>query len=164
MKNKKTLFVLNIDNQIDLITNSSSELFVIQCDSKNQIDGLIKSVYPDYRNEYENPELLSEMSNHDINSYIDWIEHTWSLSKEEAERSLYPGISFDEMFKKQDYSWKKEDCYELSDDFPNDQNREKVLDYIDPNRNTYLLYSIDENPDWDMQKELMSIGQRYHLG
>lgn len=35
---------------------------------------------------------------------------------------------------------------------------------IKANPNTWLLYSLDENPDWDHQKDLMKIAERIHLG
>ena len=38
---KKVLFSLNIDNVIDIITNSSSELFVLKSDNKSVITALL---------------------------------------------------------------------------------------------------------------------------
>ena len=58
---KKVLFSLNIDNVIDIITNSSSELFVLKSDNKSVITALLESIYPDFRNEYEEPIQYKDM-------------------------------------------------------------------------------------------------------
>jgi len=44
------------------------------------------------------------------------------------------------------------------------KNREKINELIDPDDSLYLLFSLDDNPDFDMQDELSTIMQRYHMG
>ena len=53
MKSNKTIFLINVDNHIDLITNSSSELFILKGETKNTVTELISNVYPEYLNEYD---------------------------------------------------------------------------------------------------------------
>lgn len=53
MENKKSLFVIAVDNMINLITNSSSELFVLNGETLNSVKELVESIYPEYRKEYE---------------------------------------------------------------------------------------------------------------
>jgi hypothetical protein len=152
----KTLFVIQPQSVIDVITNSSSELFVFQGKEKEVIKDMIKRVYPDYLNEYEDLKCLNELNDSELTDYIDWIYSTWSnklrLSKE---FNIEPEIlysNFDE--KDTDKYW----YGELSN-----EGLELIKQQLDLD-NTYLLYSINDNPDWDMQEELMCIGQRYHLG
>lgn len=35
---------------------------------------------------------------------------------------------------------------------------------LDPNGNMWFMFSIDQNPNYEMQENLMSIAERYHLG
>ena len=39
-----------------------------------------------------------------------------------------------------------------------------TLNMLDPENNTWLLYSLDENPNWEYQEKLSTIGERFHLG
>ena len=48
--------------------------------------------------------------------------------------------------------------------FVTDKNREEIINKLCPNKNMWFLFSIDENPNWDMQEKLMNIAERYHLG
>ena len=70
-KIKQIGFIFNIDNVIDLITNSSSELFIFQIEPKQSITELIESVYPGFRNEYEEPKWVGE----DMDIMIQYFEH-----------------------------------------------------------------------------------------
>ena len=40
----------------------------------------------------------------------------------------------------------------------------KAAELLDPNGQIFLMFSIKDNPNWDMQEKLMEIGTRYHLG
>jgi len=44
------------------------------------------------------------------------------------------------------------------------ENIEEMRMKLDPKGELYFLYSIDENPDWDFQQALESVGERFHLG
>lgn len=48
--------------------------------------------------------------------------------------------------------------------FVTDENREEVINKICPQKDMYFLFSINENPNWEMQEKLMLIMTRYHLG
>jgi hypothetical protein len=50
------MFVFQIDNIVDIITNSSSELFIIKSDGKEVLVDLIETILPDFRDTYN--ELL----------------------------------------------------------------------------------------------------------
>jgi len=159
---KKTIFVIQIDNVIDIITNSSSELFVLKADSGKIVRELIESIYPDYLIEYREPIQLKDLAAHELDSYLDWIQG-WDNTKEEC--IIYEGFTFEEMYEPYPYQskWEREERFVLRKDFVQD-NHQAVLNAIDPNNKTWLLYSIDENPNCEMQEKLENIAQRYHLG
>ena len=50
----------------------------------------------------------------------------------------------------------------LNPNFVFDTREEAEL--LDPNGQIFLMFSIKDNPNWDMQEKLMEIGTRYHLG
>lgn len=161
IKNKKVLFTLNIDNVIDIITNSSSELFVLKSDSKEIVTSLLESIYPDFTSEYREPIQYKDMDEDEFESCIHWL-YGWSNEKGECE--VFPGFTFDELFEESpyQYQWKgKEFVWKKG---VLEENKARIIQAIDPNNHLWFLYSIDENPRWEMQEQLMQIGTRYHLG
>lgn len=175
---KKKLFVFNIDNTIDLITNSSSELFVLQGDTQEQISELIRSIYPDYLNEYREVVRLKDASEDDKYTYVNWVEESWynserydfKLSEEERyKKDVEAAIA-----KAKKYGMKPETFYKGWKKSLENKNwfyttysekgLNKIIKTVDPDGKIYLLYSIDENPDWEHQERLMEIASRYHLG
>lgn len=158
---KKVLFVLTVDNVIDIITNSSSELFVLKADSDKVVTELLENVYPDFREEYREPVLLSSLDAYKLDSYLDWI-NGWACPKEQC--VVYDGFTFEEMYEESKYQadWRPTE-YCIKKGFVED-NFDKIIKAIDPTNSTWLLYSIDENPNWEMQEKLEQIATRYHLG
>jgi hypothetical protein len=183
LKNK-TIFTFKIDNVVDIITNSSSELFVLKAETKAIAEEMIRNVYPDYLNEYEELKEVSELTNEELDPFMGWhcSPHMWPASKEDY--PLLDGFTFDELYEpKIDWktglqeppAWNGELQYELRKNykdpedkwnysFVTDENREKVIQGIKNTIGNFLLYSKNDNPDWDMQEKLMEIGRRYHLG
>lgn len=158
---KKVLFTLNIDNIIDIITNSSSELFVLKSDSKEVISNLLETIYPNFREEYDEPIQYKDMNEDDFKSCIHWL-YGWSNKKEDCE--VFPGFTFEELFEKSPYNHEWRETEYIWKNGVLEDNKDRIIKAIDPNNQLWFLYSIDENPDWDMQEELMTIGTRYHLG
>ena len=157
---KKVLFVLTVDNVIDIITNSSSELFVLKADSDKVVTELLENVYPDFREEYREPVLLSSLDAYDLDNYLDWV-NGWRRTKEHC--VVYDGFTFEEMYEESKYKSWGDTEYNLKPGFVED-NFDKIIKAIDPTNSTWLLYSIDENPNWEMQEKLEQIATRYHLG
>lgn len=147
----KIVFVMNIHSVVDVITNSSSELFVGKHQSKEIIEEMIKLAYPNYLNEYEELKSIDELSDDDLDVYISYHYEIWGNLK------LIDGFSFDEMYEKEN------DWIYISNDFVKN-NRQKIINAIDPERKMFFLFSIDENPNWEMQGRLENIMTRYHLG
>jgi len=174
---KKVIFKFNIDNIINIITNSSSELFVLDGETKEIVSEMIKEVYPEYLNEYEEIKSIDDLSADDLDNYFSYAcsPHMWPASK--GNYPILNGFTFDELYapKSDKPAWNGELQYELIDNrkdettkwnyaFVTEENLEEIKDKLDPNRKMHFLFSIDDNPNWDMQEELMAIGERHHLG
>ena len=159
---KKTVFVLKIDNVIDIITNSSSELFVLKADSAEIVKELLASIYPGYLNEYREPIQPKDMDPYDLESYLEWV-NGWEKTRKNC--VVYEGFTFDEMYDPYPYpnAWDKEPKFIIKRGFI-EENAEVIVNLVDPGNKTWLLYSIHENPDYEMQEKLETVAQRYHLG
>jgi hypothetical protein len=155
MKMKKILFVFAVDNMVDLITNSSSELFILHGNTKEEVIGMVENVYPNYRNEYDEIISISEIENEKLDTYLSYTHSDWkdkfAVSKAfETEPSIFYK-NFDKFGKEQ---------YWYGD--ISDEGYRIVREALP--KNMYFLFSIDENPNWEMQESLENIGIRYHLG
>lgn len=183
---KKVLFAFNVSNIINLITNSSSELFVLEGETREIVKEMIESKYPEYLSEYEDIKKIDELSVEELNTYFDYTcsPGMWPATK--GNYPVLPGFTFDELYEpKKDFktglpenpAWNGQIQYELRDNtkrkesdtwhfgrFVTEENREEIIKKLCPDNNMWFLFSIDENPNWDMQEELMCIGERYHLG
>ena len=49
-------------------------------------------------------------------------------------------------------------------DFVVEENFEEIKNKLDPERELFFLFSLDDNPDWEMQERLSKIMERLHLG
>ncbi len=152
---KRKLFVFNVSNVIDLITNSSSELFILSGNNMNEVKSLIESVYPNYLSEYQEVVSIDNISEEELDTYLTYEYNTWddrlTLSKvfNTDPNVLYSNYS--------DFETKKYWHGRISD-VGYSLIREKLP------KDMYFLYSINENPNWEMQENLMNIATRYHLG
>lgn len=75
---KKLLFVFNIQSLSDIITNSSSELFVFK--DKSGVDAVINilnNIYPDWRNEYDDPILVQDADHDSLETFSENLVSTW---------------------------------------------------------------------------------------
>lgn len=145
------LFTMNIHSVVDVITNSSSELFVGKHQSKEIMEEMIKQIYPNYLNEYEELMTIDELSNYYLDVYISYHYESWRSV------NLIEGFSFEDMYEKEG------DLVYIKNDFV-EKNRERIINSIDPERKMFFLFSINDNPNWEMQEKLESIMTRYHLG
>jgi hypothetical protein len=48
--------------------------------------------------------------------------------------------------------------------FVTEDNLEEIKRKLDPDKRLYFLFSIYENPNWDMQEQLENVMNRIHLG
>jgi len=173
---KKVLFAFNVDHITDLITNSSSELFVLKGQTKEIVEEMISSAYPEYLSEYENVKRIDELTINELDTYISYL---CSPGMWPAKKSMYPvlpGFTFDELYEpEKNYhtgeikaAWNGEIQYQLKRNkdysFVTDENFQEIVKKISPNNDMFFLFSTDENPDYEMQEKLESIANRYHLG
>jgi hypothetical protein len=172
----KTIFVMSIENTIDLITNSSSELFVLKGGTKEAIMQMLDYIDTAWRKEYEEPKNILELSIEELNTYF---SYACSACMWPARKSDYPvlkGFTFDELYEEdgKDHAWngekqyklinnKKSDC-EWDRDFVTENNYTEIINKLNPNHDMWFLFSFDENPNWELQEQLMCVADRYHLG
>lgn len=180
METKKALFIIQVENSIDLITNSSSELFVMNGETLDNVREMIESAHPNYLDEYYEVVALRDATPENINTYLSWIEdpfyhggNYWKLSDEERKSKKEKSkIQFAKRF-----GMTPEECYS---DYENRNDKEKypysfwynikedalikIAKQLDPDGKIFLLFSIDDNPNWDYQEKLSDFATRYHLG
>lgn len=151
----KKIFEFNVDNTIDIITNSSSELFVLKGKNREMVEEMIRSVYPNFENEYTLVKL-EECDDDGLAYYIDNAFLRYNSDDFGMCKKL--GVRPDVLYKNfGSYSFEDYWCGEYSE-----EGRKILMNSLP--KNTYLLFSLDENPNWDMQEQLMTIASRYHLG
>ena len=63
-------FKIELDHCIDIITNSSSELFILKGATKELVKEAIKKVYPDYLDEYQEVKSLSDLDHYELDQYL----------------------------------------------------------------------------------------------
>ena len=153
----KILFTIKPHSIIDVITNSSSELFVGKSQSKDEIKELIKEAYPAYLTEYCEVKNISELTADELDTYLYYHYDGWSNYLQRTKQGVVPGFTKEEMYEVGEYG-----TY-IKNDFT-ENNLDKIKEAIDPKNEMYFLFSIDDNPDWDCQENLMDIMERYHLG
>jgi len=173
----KILFVVQPHSFVDVITNSSSELFVGKSQTIDTMRSFIKEVYPDYLNEYYDLKSIDDLSTNDLNTYF---YHYCSPNKWPADIFDYPipkGFTFEELFEPEiDWktgepkppAWNGQIQYRLKENngysFVTDENFEELKHKLDPNKRMFFLFSKDDNPDWEKQILLSEIMERMHLG
>lgn len=160
----KTLFVIKPQSIIDVITNSSSELFVFEGNSKEIIESLIKAFYPDYLFEYEELKSIEELDSYEIYHFLGWVYEESSYGTDYHYECIAPeGIDIKDITVISDNKWDFE-WYKDGRKFSEEKIELHLQELKDSLKGTFLLYSLNENPNWDMQEKLELIGKRYHLG
>lgn len=172
------IFSLKVQSVVDVITNSSSELFVGTAVSKREMTKLIKSVYPNFRNEYERVKSINDLTISELETYISYhcSPHMWPATK--SMYPILPGFTFEELYEAEDGgkpAWNGEIQYELKNNikrpryrydnrFVTRKNFQEIKRRLDPRCEMFFLFSLDENPDWDYQEKLEVFMNRHHLG
>lgn len=153
----RQLFVIQPQSIIDVITNSSSELFIFQGKEFEVIKSMIEAIYPDYLNEYEELVSLDEIDNDALDTYICYSYENWndklSVSKE-----------FDILPEKLYSNWNSKETEKYWYGEISAEGYAIIKNKLKEKGNMYFLFSREENPDWEYQEQLGNIGYRYHLG
>lgn len=170
----KTLFTFTIDNVIDIITNSSSELFVLEEQTLEIAKEMIESRYPDYLSEYNELVCLRDASTDSISTYFEWIANPWhekynyrmeekELRKKEISDAKKQAEKYGMAITKFYSNWKDRNNKYWYPEIT-EEGYKKIAKKLDPDGKIFLLFSIDENPNYEKQQELECIATRYHLG
>ena len=118
---------------------------------------MLESVYPNYRNEYEEVKHLSELTDDEFELFVDYEFSNWGTNNDfylADKFNVKPEIMYSNI---EHYGENKYWYGRLSD-----EGMEIIKSSM--NQDSYFLFSIDENPNWEKQELLMNIGKRYHLG
>lgn len=173
----KTLLVYKAHSVIDVITNSSSELFVSLNKDKEIIRSLIEEIHPEYLDEYEELKGIDELTPNELDTYFQFAcsPTTWS-SVDKSSYPVLPGFTFEELYEEdEENTWsRKPGCsYKLRNndgenktwgDFVTEENFNAIKEKLDPNREMQFLFSIGDNPEWDYQEKFEEFMFRFHLG
>jgi len=92
----RTLFLFQPHSIVDIITNSSSELYIFEGKNKNIIEKMIEKVYPEYLTEYAPLISMDEISVDDLDSYISRVCHGWGDDPNDF--PLIGDYTFDELY------------------------------------------------------------------
>ena len=177
-------FILRIVPQSfsDVITNSSSELFVFLNGTTGFIKNQLDEFVPGWDKEYEYPILFSDMNEDAQKRYIEWVfDLPWFFEQDYYDIEAYnravtihvtrtlciPDEEVPMIFD----NWNKpdyfEDCYGKKHMMYHLKISEFGYELLkNKYKNDICLWSIDENPDWTRQELIMSVlgARRYHLG
>lgn len=177
----KTLFSFNVQSFSDVITNSSSELFVFGANSTEEVKQMLDNIVPGWENEYEPPIKFSDMSPELQGEYISWVnddlyfdEYKYksiegfnqAIIRKYHKLTCLPKSEIPKLFE----NWNQ--C-ELNDNtkftyyfFRLQLSEFGLKVFKDKYCDDICLWSIDENPDWSRQEKIMDWcgGRRYHLG
>lgn len=155
----KTLFTIKPHSIIDAITNSSSELFVGKSKSKDELMKLLLAIYPDYLNEYEPLKGIDDLTVDELGTYLSYEYSLYSDSDSDFRVAELFGIEPSVLYSNYNEYSMRYWYGEFSD-----EGIKLLKDKIDPEREMFFLFSLNDNPNWDYQEKLSDIFTRYHLG
>jgi hypothetical protein len=183
------LFCFQPDHVLDIITNSSSELFVMKGQTKDILTEMVSNIHPNYLDEYMPIKSTSELTENELNTYLwhmfydqmpsldfDEFFNEESIVNMEKERenwipSPLPGFTLEEIFteeslkKSEDSNYLNNFVYRMR--FKKDfikNNIEKIKAAIDLDGEKFFMFSLEDNPQWDYQEKFEEFATRYHLG
>jgi len=166
----KQMIVFQPDHVINIITNSSSELFVFAGNTRENVVDMIKSVYPNFLDEYYELKCSSELTDDEIHTYLnyhyvnedEYRNGMFASDYDPWQYEVIPGFEKDEISTEEIINNKK---FRRLDDKKISKHRERLIKLMDPYGKKLFLFSKDDNPNYEMQKALEDIGGvRYHLG
>lgn len=177
----RDLITFNIQSYSDIITNSSSELFVFQSPQLKEVISSLDRLAKGWREEYTEPMFFKDMDARSQDEYIDWVAdipyyYDWDGTLEEFNEYVTKIIHRDTLVPEDEIpslfeNWNQPEIHQIGKD------REYIyynLRFSDKGREVYsnkfkydiCMWSLDENPNWERQEHIMDWchGKRYHLG
>lgn len=177
------VFKINIQSFSNIVTNSSSELFVFVDDNLDFVEELLNKIAPNWKDEYELKRAI-DCNEDELETLID------NIALPNIEWSSFDSDTIEEQLKKYDdaichyflreWGIDEEEVPSLFDNWD-----EPIVDktpngtfswfYLQPSYKMYeefkrrvkydvTLWSYNDNPDWDTQQKISKYAQRYHLG
>ena len=163
--NTKILFEFNIQSITDIITNSSSELFVFKNRELNDLILIISTIHPYWDSEYYKPKQVNKMKDRDLISYLETVyggdDFSYDVrygpvTKETTNRTKVA----------KHFGLKPELVYENYENWDPNENRFSRLKYspqgletirsMIPN-NAFAMYSKNDNPAWEYQEKFENV-------
>lgn len=166
------LFIFNIQSFSDIVTNSSSELFVFSDHNRTEenIIQLLNSIYPDWGTEYYCPVQVNCMSDIDLNTYLsqtyntyDWNQNVTKQTSNQTSVAKYFGLNPVVAYENYDNWDPTSDDYSKRWIGPLTKSALDIIRGMIPDTE-FALYSIEDNPDPNYQEVLSKYAIRYHLG
>ena len=154
------IFEFSVHAVTSVITNSSSELFVLEGKKKEILESIISNQYPDYLNEYEELTNSWDLSDEQLSTYVEYRFSKYE-DRDKPKIANICNVPHDEMWEVVEYNYGRGPSYSR---YFNPDCRNKFLRNFDPLRRVFFLFSRYENPNWDYQQKLEMVGTRYHLG
>ena len=157
----KLLFIFNIDNIIDIITNSSSELFTFKVDNGTVLYNLLQSFDSNFYKNFK-PVSLRKADTSLFSSYVCTIL-PYRFDAEEKENVKLPeGITVEYIY---DYDpdeqeWYMKDDYDEGTDTDGslfEKYRSILQEWLDPTDNVWLLYIDDYMMDSELKEKVKQI-------
>ena len=163
---KKQLYTFKIDNAIDVITNSSSELFIFKSTEKILFE-LLDSIEKDFGKQYAEPKLLRKCSDTEFSYYVNSL-FAYEVSDSLKHEVLLPeGIKFEDIYKfdEDSYSWyfdteEYDDVKGYYDKL--DKFRDILQNWLDPNDQIWVLYIDDYLIPMNIRQQLSMISTYEH--
>lgn len=129
----KTLFLFNPHSIVDIITNSSSELFIFKGGEQKEVEKMIKSVYPDYKQEYTELINIMDLSAEDLDGFMYNHCHARVYPAARKDYPLIGDYTFDELYEPKyndgRLAHNGEVQYQLRDNFPPKPKVKKFDDF-----------------------------------
>lgn len=167
----KTLFVFQVQSFTDVVTNSSSELFVYT-GTEREIEKLLNNTVPGWEDEYYSPVSLDNISKDDLETYMnhaydtyDWNSWDRVITRENSNQTRWAkelGIDPYQLYSNYNIWDPSSKDYKISYLRLKDGWDKLVKEKLP--KNLVFVFSSEENPDWDRQETMMDYGTRYHLG
>lgn len=180
----KVLFNFKFQSFSDVITNSSSELFVFKNHNKEAVLLTLDALYPDWRKEYQEPEFVKDMDDKTFDNYLGWVFETYWDDRDEFDswnhqpdakewaktfKKSCPKAKLAEKLgmkpEKLYTNWKTYNLFseKWEDRFANlsDEGKKKIKEVFGED---IALWSKEDNPIWEYQEILEGVAKRYHLG
>jgi beta-xylosidase len=161
MNKSKLLFIFNIDNVIDIITNSSSELFTFKMDNGTVLYNLLQSFDSNFYKTFK-PVSLRKSDASLFTNYVCTIL-PYRLDEEGKENIKLPeGITIEDIysFDDDDQQWYMKSDYDEETDTDGslfEKYRDILQEWLDPTDNVWLLYIDDYMMDSDLKEKVKQI-------